>query len=83
MKENKDKLTLYQPATYQIKVPRILNGRWLDWNGEMTLIVDNDENNQPITTLISTFDQAALHGLLRRLYSMGLSLILVMYVEIS
>jgi hypothetical protein len=57
--------------------------RWLDWNGEMTLIVDNDENNQPITTLISTFDQAALHSLLRRLYSMGLPLILVMYVEIS
>jgi hypothetical protein len=77
MKKQKPKLTLYQPATYQIKVPGILDDRWSDWNGGMTLIVESDENNQPITILTGTVDQAALQGLLRRLYGLGLPLISV------
>ena len=35
------------------------------------------------TTLAATIDQAALHGLLRRLYSMGLPLISVICMEVS
>lgn len=77
MKENKKKLSLDRPATYQIKVPGILDDRWSDWNGGMTVTVENDANGLPITTLTGSLDQAALQGLLRRLYALGLPLISV------
>jgi len=47
----------------------------------MTITVGSDDDGLPISTLIGTVDQAALHGLLRRLYSLGLPLISVNYVE--
>jgi len=81
MKKEKTKLTLDRPATYQIKVPGHLDKRWSDWDGEMTIAVESDVDGLPVTTLSGTFDQAALHGLLRRLYSLGLPLISVICVE--
>lgn len=73
MNESKLKLTLDQLVTYQIKVPGALDGKWLDWNGGMEVNIENDGNG-PITTLTITVDQAALHGLLRHLYSLGIPL---------
>jgi hypothetical protein len=83
MKKNKQKLTLYRPATYQIKVPGELDQRWSDWYGGMTITVGKDDNGLPVSALTSTIDQAALQGLLRRLYSLGLPLISVICVEIK
>jgi hypothetical protein len=70
-------LTLDRPVTYEIKVPGYLNECWSDWAGEMNIVVQCDCNNRPFTTLTGTLDQAALQGLLRRLYSLGLPLISV------
>ncbi len=81
MKEVKQKLTLDRPATYQVIVPGHLNESWSDWNGEMTVSVEIDGDGLPVTTLTGSLDQAALHGLLRRLYSLGLPLISVNWVE--
>jgi hypothetical protein len=81
MKEIKQKLTLYRPASYQIKVPGHLNESWAEWAGEMTVTVGSEDDGQLVTTLTGSFDQAALQGLLRRLYSLGLPLILVNCVE--
>ncbi len=81
MKLDKQKLTLYQPATYQIKVPGVLDEKWSDWNGGMMLTVESDEIGLAVTTLTGSFDQAALQGLLRRLYALGLPLISVIYIE--
>jgi hypothetical protein len=83
MKKNKQKLTLYRPAIYQIKVPGELDQRWSDWYGGMTITVGRDDNGLPVSALTSTVDQAALQGLLRRLYSLGLPLISVICVEIK
>jgi hypothetical protein len=47
----------------------------------MTVTVDSEGDGPPVTNLTGTADQAALHGLLRRLYSLGLSLISVNLVE--
>jgi len=80
-KERKQRLTLYHQVTYQIKVPGELGENWSDWAGGMTLTVDREGNNPPVTTLTGVLDQAALQGLLRRLYSLGLPLISVHYVE--
>jgi hypothetical protein len=81
MKAVKLKLTLDQPATYQIKVPGHLDERWSEWAGGMTITVGSGDDNPPITTLTGVVaDQAALQGLLRRLYSLGLPLISVNWV---
>ena len=82
-KEVKQKLTLDRPATYQIKVPGHLNESWSEWAGEMTVTVGSDDDGLPVTTLTGTLDQAALQGLLRRLYSLGLPLISVNCLEVK
>ena len=81
MKEDKQKLTLDRPATYQIKVPGHLDDSWSDWAEGMTITVESEGEDPPVTTLTGTVDQAALHGLLRRLYSLGLPLVSVNCVE--
>jgi len=82
MKEIKQKLTLDQPATYQIKVPGHLDESWSEWAGGMTITVGNGNDRPPTTTLTGVVaDQAALQSLLRRLYSLGLPLISVICVD--
>lgn len=77
----KQKLTLDRPVTYQIKVPGEPDVHWLDWSGEMTISVESDNDSLPVTTLTGIFDQAALQGLLRRLYSLGIPLISVICLD--
>jgi len=81
MKKDKPKLTLSRPITYQIKVPGHLDASLADWVGRITLTVESEDDGTPVTTLTGVIDQAALHGLLRRLYSLGLPLISVNCVE--
>jgi hypothetical protein len=81
MNKPRQKLTLDRPATYQIKVPGYLGKSWSDWVGGMTITVENEGDGQPVTILSGTVDQAALQGLLRRLYGLGLPLISVHCVE--
>ncbi len=77
MKKVKQKLTLDRPATYQIQVPGLLGESWSDWVDGMTITVESEGDDPPITTMTGALDQAALQGLLRRLYSLGLPLISV------
>ena len=81
MTKAKRKLTLYRPVTYQIKVPGYLDESWSDWVGGMAITLDSEDDGPPVTTLTGTVDQAALQGLLRRLYSRGLPLISVNCIE--
>ena len=81
MEERERKLTLHRPATYQIRVPGHLDESWSDWAGGMTIRVETAGDGPPVTTLTGVVDQAALHGLLRRLYSLGLPLISVVWLE--
>ena len=83
MKTVRQKLTLYRPETYQVKVPGELGESWSDWVEEMTITVESEGDSPPVTTLTGTMDQAALQGLLRRLYSLGLPLISVNLFECS
>jgi hypothetical protein len=84
MKKPRQRLTLDRPVTYQIKVPGYLGESWSDWVGGIAITVgsedDGEGNSHPVTTLTGTLDQAALQGLLRRLYSLGLPLISVNWV---
>ena len=81
MNELRPTLTLYSPATYQIKIPGQLDESWVEWAENLEITIETNQDGDPITTLISTIDQAALIGILRRLYSLGLPLISVAYQE--
>ena len=81
MKGIHQKLTLDRPATYQIKVPGKIDLSRADWAGKMAIAIESEDEGAPITVLTGDLDQAALHGLLRRLYSLGLPLISVICVE--
>jgi len=81
MGQGRQKLTLDRPAVYQIKVPGELDASWSDWVGRATMVVEREGEGPPVTTLTGAFDQAALHGVLRRLYSLGLPLISVNCIE--
>ena len=75
------KLTLDRPATYQIKVPGALDENWSEWTDGMSIQVEREAVSPPTTTLTGIVDQAALQGLLRRLYGLGLPLISVICTE--
>jgi hypothetical protein len=79
----KKKLTLDQPANYQIKVLGHFDESWSDWAGGMMITIGSDDNGLPFSTLTGQVDQAALHGLLRRFYSLGVPLISVICVEFN
>jgi hypothetical protein len=75
------KLSLDRPATYQIRVPGLLDESWADWAEGLTITVEGEGEGPPVTTLAGRLDQAALQGLLRRLYSLGLPLVSVVCLE--
>ena len=77
----KQQVTLDRPATYQIRVPGELDETWSDWVGGLTIGLESEGESPPVTTLTGTLDQAALHSVLRRLYSLGLHLISVICIE--
>jgi hypothetical protein len=83
MIKDKQKLTLDRPATYEIKVPGHFDESWSVWPERMTITVESADDGSPITTLTGKVDQAALQGILRRLYSFGLPLISVICVDFN
>lgn len=60
-------------STYVIRITGRLDPRWEEWFDGLTITVDNGD------TLITgrVVDQAALHGLLRRVRDLGLPLVSV------
>ena len=67
-----------QPLVYQIRIEGQLGREWTDWFGGLTIrLTDNGETL--LTGLV--VDQAALHGLLRKVRDLGVSLISVSRVE--
>ena len=75
------KLNLDQPETYQIKVPGRLDESLSDRVEGMTVTVEQPDGGHPVTTLTGILvDQAALQGLLRWLYMLGLPLIEVKWL---
>jgi hypothetical protein len=69
---------LDRPMVYQIRVKGHLGPRWADWFGDMTITLEDNGDtllNGPVV------DQAALHGLLRKVRDLGMPLISAIRVE--
>jgi hypothetical protein len=63
-----------QPAVYQITLEGHLSPEWADWFGGLALILQ-DSGNTLLTGPVA--DQSALHGLLRKVRDLGMSLLAV------
>jgi hypothetical protein len=67
---------------YQIKVPGRISDNWSDWFDGMTISFEGGGDTPTISTLTGVVaDQAALQGLLDRLYALGLALLSVERIE--
>jgi len=67
-----------QPLIYQIRLEEHLDRQWTDWFEGVTITME--DNNQTLLTC-QVVDQAALHGLLKKVRDLGLTLISVIRVE--
>lgn len=67
-----------QLMVYQIRVKGHLGRQWTDWFGSVTITLEDNGN-----TLLTgpVVDQAALHGMLRKVRDLGLPLVSVIRVE--
>lgn len=75
------KISLDKQITYQIKIPGKLDSSWLDHFGVQEISVEVLADNTWVSTLTGAFDQAKLHKLLRSLYSYGLPLISIVWIN--
>jgi len=68
-----------QPMIYQIRLKGHLDSQWTDWFGGLTITLEEDGN-----TLLSgpIADQAALHGLLKKVRDLGMPLVSVNQVQL-
>ena len=66
------------PRVYEIKVEGHLGFEWTDWFGGMTVALE-ENGNTLLTGLV--IDQAALHGLLKKVRDLGMPLVSVNRVE--
>ena len=81
MSNQKNRQTDSSPAlVYQIRLKGHLSSQWTGWFGG--LAVDREENGETLLTGPVT-DQAALHGLLRKVRDLGLPLLAVAVVQPS
>ena len=69
---------LNQPMVYQIRIRGHLSPRWTDWFEGMTITLE--DNGETLLTG-PVVDQAALHGLLRKVRDLGMPLISAIHVK--
>jgi len=70
----------YEPGFYEIRIKGHLDDQWADWFGGLTLTLKEDGNTL-LTGMVA--DQAALHGLLRKVRDLGMVLISVNRIELD
>ena len=67
-----------QPMLYQITIKGHLGHQWADWFGGVTITLEEDGNTLLTCPVV---DQAALHGLLKKVRDLGIPLLSVICVK--
>jgi hypothetical protein len=67
-----------EPAVYQIRIKGHLDPQWADWFDELTITLEDDAETVLTGPVV---DQAALHGLLKKLRNLGIPLLSVNRIE--
>jgi hypothetical protein len=67
-----------QPVVYQIRIKGHLDSKWSDWFEGQTI---TQEDNGDTLLTGPVVDQAALHGLLKRVRDIGLTLISLTQIQ--
>lgn len=62
------------PVVYRIRIKGCLDQAWSDWFGGLTVATDENGDTEVSGPVV---DQAALHGLLRKVRDLGLPLLSV------
>jgi len=67
-----------QPVIYEIRIKGHLDHQWTDWFGGLTITLEDNGD-----TLVTgpVVDQAALHGLLKKVRDLGMPLVSVIQVQ--
>ena len=67
-----------QPVIYEIRIKGHLDPQWTDWFGGLTITLEDNGD-----TLVTgpVVDQAALHGLLKKVRDLGMPLVSVIQVQ--
>ncbi len=68
----------YEPQLYEIRLKGHLDNRWADWFEGLSITLEEDGD-----TLLTgpVIDQAALHGLLKKVRDLGMPLVSVNRVQ--
>jgi len=67
-----------QLTVYQIRIKGHLGSQWTDWFGGVTITLEDNGDTLLIGPVV---DQAALHGLLKKVRDLGMPLLSVNCVE--
>jgi hypothetical protein len=70
----------HEPGLYEIRIKGHLDNRWADWFDGLTITLE--DNGETLLTG-PVVDQAALHGLLRKVRDLGMPLLSVTRVRPS
>ena len=82
MGQVQQKLNMFDPAVYSIRIQGKLGESWSEYFGAQSMSVETDEAGLSTTTLISEpVDQAALVGMINHLNGLGLPVMSVECVQ--
>lgn len=69
-------ISLDQPNSYQIRVQGALDESWAEFFEEMEIRIETAQDGNQVTTLRGCLpDQAAVQGVLQKLYNLGFPLL--------
>ena len=68
----------HAPELYEIRLKGHLDGRWADWFEGLTITPEDNGDTRLTGPVV---DQAALHGLLKKVRNLGITLLSINRVE--
>ena len=82
MGQTQQRINMFEPAVYCIRISGRLGESWLEYFGAQSLSVEEDQAGRRTTTLVSEpVDQAGLVGMINHLNGLGLPVLSVECVQ--